>query len=212
MTAGPPLIPGGDEAREWAERELADPIYQAAEPSAFDRLAQAVFRFFADLLSGLNPGSLGPWLSTLVVGVVVVLLVVAILIWGLPRLTARSAGRAALFDDGDTLTAAELRRAAEAAAAGGDWGGATVLRTRAVARSLAERTIVEIEPGATVHRFAAAATAAFPGEHAALNAIADDFDDVRYLERPGTADAYARVAELDARLQAATPVLDEALA
>ena len=32
-------IPDADEAREWAERELADPVYRAAEPTAFDRAA-----------------------------------------------------------------------------------------------------------------------------------------------------------------------------
>ena len=92
----------------------------------------------------------------------------------------------------------------------GQWDAATVLRTRAIARGLVERTITEIEPGATVHRFARAATVAFPGEASALDALADDFDDVRYLRRLGTADAYERARLLDERLQRATPVLDDA--
>lgn len=205
-----PLVPDGDEARRWAEQELSDPVYRTAEPTAFDRAARAVAEFIGNLFSGDLSALSGPWLTIAIALVVAALAVAAVLVWGLPRFAARSRGRAALFDADDTLTAAELRRDAEATAARGEWDAATVLRTRAIARALAERTVLEVEPGATVHRFARAATAAFPREREALDLLADDFDDVRYLHRRGTADAYERARALDERLQRTTPLLDEA--
>lgn len=202
-----PLVPDGDEARRWAEQELSDPVYREAEPTAFDRLARAVVDFLGDLFSSDLGMLSGPWLAVMVAAVILAVAVIAIAIWGVPRLSARSRGRAGLFDEDDALTAAELRLAAESAAARDDWDSAIVLRTRAIARGLAERTVVEVEPGATVHRFAGAATAAFPGEREGLDAVADDFDDVRYLRRPGTAEAYDRVRGLDERLQRTAPLL-----
>ena len=57
----PPLTPDGDEARTWAERELADPAYDAAEPTALDRIAHAIGDFFATLFSTQLGGDWGPW-------------------------------------------------------------------------------------------------------------------------------------------------------
>lgn len=202
-----PLVPDGDEARRWAEQELSDPIYREAEPTAFDRLARAVVDFLGRLFTGDLGALSGPWLAVMVAAIIVAVAVIAIAIWGVPRLSARSRGRTGLFDEDDALTADDLRHAAESAAARDDWDAAIVLRTRAIARALAERTIVEIEPGATVHRFARAATTAFPGERDGLDAVADDFDDVRYLRRPGTTEAYDRVRGLDERLQRTSPLL-----
>lgn len=207
MTALAPLIPDGDEARRWAEHELGDPLYREAEPTAFDRAARAVGDFLGELFSGGLAGLSGPWLAAIVAGVVVAVVIVAIVVWGVPRRAARSRGRAGLFDADEAVPADLLRRDAEAAAARADWDAAIVLRMRTIARSLAERTVVETEPGATVHRFAAAAAAAFPDEAGELDAVADAFDDVRYLRRPGSADAYGRVAALDDRLRHAAPLL-----
>ena len=40
--AVPPLTPDGDEARRWAQEELSDPVYAAAEPTPLDRVARAI--------------------------------------------------------------------------------------------------------------------------------------------------------------------------
>lgn len=198
-----PLIPDGDEAREWAERELADTVYRVAEPTPFDRAARAVGDFFLSLFSGDVPAAFGPWLAVAVLVIVLAAIGVAVAIWGRPRRAARAQAAAALFGDAERRSAADLRRAAEGEAAGGRWEAAIVLRFRALARSLSDRTIVPATPGTTVHGFARSAARAFPGETEALTRAADVFDDVRYLRRPGTPDAYALVASLDERLAAA---------
>ncbi|MFH8250775.1 DUF4129 domain-containing protein [Microbacterium sp. B2969] len=206
----PPLTPDGEEARRWAEEELSKPVYAEAQPTLFDRVSRAVGDFFAQLFSTQLDGG---WASTfaVVAAVVVVLLIVAaFLVWGVPRATHRSrVAVAELFGESDVRPAAELRAAAEAHAARGEWDEAIVLRFRALARGLAERGVVETPPGATVHGFARQAARAFPGSGAELEAAAVAFDDVRYLRRPGTAELYRRVAAVDAAVAASRPLLAE---
>lgn len=201
-----PLIPDADEARRWAEQELADPVYRAAEPTWFDRAAQSVVDAVVSLFSGDLPPGAGPALAVGALVLIAALLVVALLIWGRPRRLVRSRDAVDLFGEPEGRTAAELRRAAAAAADDGRWEEATVLRLRALARGLSERVLVEPAPGATVHAFARAAAAVFPGEADALARAADLFDDVRYLRRPGSPAGYAQLAALDERLIAARPV------
>jgi len=198
-----PLIPDGDQARGWAEDELARDIYRVTEPTPFDRFARAVGEFLADLFTGELPGEFAPWLAVVVVLLIVAIVVAAILIWGRPRAVARSRRTAVPFGRAEHLSATELRRGAETAAGAGDWDGAIVLRFRAVARGLAERTLLDPVPGTTVHGFSRAAGALFPAERSALDRAADAFDDVRYLRRPGTEAAYRDLAALDARLDRA---------
>ncbi|MBN9213143.1 MAG: DUF4129 domain-containing protein, partial [Microbacterium sp.] len=84
-----------------------------------------------------------------------------------------------------------------AAADRGDWDAAIVLRFRSFARGLSERGIVDPPPGATARAFARTAGATLPSLEGPALAAASVFDDVRYLGRPGTADAYALVRRLD---------------
>jgi len=199
----PPIAPDPDEARRWAEEELSGALYREAEPTPIDRFARGVIDAIASIFAGRVPESLGPWLAVGAIAVVLALILVAILIWGRPRLAARSRAPIALFGEDEARTAAELRAEAEACAARNAWDEAIVLRVRAIARGLAERTIVEPEPGATVHRFARDAARAFPSYRAELTSLARSFDDVRYLRRPGSAEAYAAARTLDDQLAAA---------
>lgn len=193
------LLPDADEAREWAERELSDPAYQAAEPTPIDRLARAVVDFFGELLRNSANGEWGPPALIVLALILAVGIIIGILIWGRPRALARAQPPArALFDEDDGRSAEELRRDAEAAAARGEWDAAIVLRFRAFARGLTERGLVDPPPGATVHTFARAAAAALPALGAGLDNAASLFDDVRYLRRPGTEKSYRVVADLDA--------------
>lgn len=204
--SGIPLVPDGDEAREWAERELSDPVYREAEPTALDRAARAVADFFAGLFSSDTQGPWGLVLVLIATAVVVVVILGAFLVWGLPRSTKRApAPTATLFGDADDRTAAQLRVAAAAHAAAGEWDDAIVVRFRALARGLTERGIVDTPPGATVHAFARAAGRAFAAFQAPLEDAATAFDDVRYLRRPGSPDLYARVADVDDAVGSAAP-------
>ena len=208
--AVPPLTPDGDEARDWAERELSDPVYDIAEPTPFDRIARAVGDFFASLF---NPEVSGAWGSTfaLVAAIVVVVVIVAaFLIWGMPRASRRAAAPASvLFGESEHRSAAELRAQAEAHARAADWQAAIVLRFRALARGTAERGVVDPPPGATVHAFARAAGRVFPSLGDRVERAATVFDDVRYLRRPGTAELYAVVASVDDAVASARPVVRE---
>jgi hypothetical protein len=206
----PPLTPDGDEARRWAEEELSDPSYDIAEPTPFDRIARAIGDFIASLL---NPDVSGGWGSTfaLVAAIVVVVIIVAaFLVWGVPRVTRRSAPRTPLlFGDTEHRSAAELRDAAADRARASDWDAAIVLRFRALARGCLERGVVDPPPGATVHAFARAAARAFPALAIRLEDAATAFDDVRYLRRPGTAELYRLVAGVDDAVAAARPAARE---
>ncbi len=202
-----PVDPDADEARELLINELAKPQYQAAKPTLFDQLAQA----FWDWLNSLTIGGVeGP--PALGLGIILVLvaaaIVVAILVFGLPRLNRRSAVAGSLFGDDDTRDAASLRRDAEAAAAAGDWATAIAEMFRAVARGLAERTVLTTTPGTTASGFATRAGVAFPSLTEEFLASARSFDEVRYLGRAGTREQYEAVAALESRARGLRPTLE----
>jgi len=201
-----PVTPGPDEAREWAERELADPAYDAAQPTVIDRIAQAIGEFLDRLFNSSVGGEWSPVLGVVVLVVIAALVVGALLIWGRPRLAHRvSAASTALFGEDETRSAAELRASAEAHAAAGRWDQAVVERYRALARGLEERDVIDALPGTTARALAVRATESFPGQAAGLHAGAAAFDDVRYLRRRGTAQMYAGIAATDEEIARTRP-------
>lgn len=207
-----PVQPDGDEARRWLLDELAKQPYQASKPTPVDLAAQAFF----DWLSSLFRSQGDPTPTVLLVvalTVVVALVVIAVLLFGIPRANRRSrVAGAGLFGEDDRRTAAELRDAARAAAAAGDFSLAVLERYRALARGLHERTLVEVFPGTTAHAFAQEAAGVFPGEATELAHAADAFDGIRYAGRSGAREQAERVAALDDRLVAARPRLPEPVA
>lgn len=208
VVSAPPLTPDGDEAREWAERELADPVYEAAEPTLFDRMARAIGDFIASLFDVQLGGGWGSAIAIIAAIVFVAVVVAALLVWGVPRATRRAAtGVGELFGAREGRSAAELRRAAAQHADAGDWDAAVIVRFRALARGLIERDVVDVPPGATVHAFARAAARAFPARADELERAAAAFDDVRYLRRPGTRELYRVVADADDAIASERPLL-----
>ena len=209
MTALPfdvPVDPDAEQARRWVVDELSKSDYRAAQPTWFDRLAAAVRDWFASLDFGSvdGPPQLG---ALLIVLAVVAALVVAFLVFGLPRFGRKSGVTGDLFGEHDDRDSAAIRRAAESAAAAGDFDTAIVEMFRATARALAERTVVTTSPGTTAHDFAVRAAASFPDFADPLAAAAASFDGVRYLGRSGTAGEYAALAGLERALRAARPQL-----
>jgi hypothetical protein len=200
-----PVVPDAPDAREWLLEELSKPEYTAARPSLFDQLSQA---FFDWLMRLFQPGASVPldWLPVAIAGLVVAGLVTALLIWGLPRVNRRSRTSTGLFSDDDRRTAAELRSAAAAAASAGDWTLAVLEQFRAIARGLAERTIVRASPGTTAHDFTARASTTFPRFSDELAQAAEIFDRVRYLGEEGSSEDFDRLRVLDGRLQKESPV------
>ncbi|HWR85966.1 MAG TPA: DUF4129 domain-containing protein [Rhodoglobus sp.] len=204
-----PVDPEPPEARDWLIDELAKPEYQAAQPTLFDRISQAIRDWFASLqLADVEgPPAFG---LTIVLVLVAAVVVVAFLIFGLPRFNRRSAVAGTLFGDDDDRDAEAMRRAAQAAAAAGDHALATAEIFRALARGLAERGLVSTTPGTTAYGFAEHAGRVFPDAATDLAAAAVSFDDVRYLGRPGTPERYAELAALESRLRTARPRLQAA--
>ncbi|KQV24454.1 DUF4129 domain-containing protein [Yonghaparkia sp. Root332] len=202
-----PLEPDADEARELLLDELAKLEYAQAQPTWFDLLTQSIVEWFAGLRFG---GTGGLPIGVLIVGAVLIALAViaALLIYGLPRWRRRSTVLADLFGESDARTARELRRDAAAAAARDDWRTAIADRYRAIARSLDERTLVALLPGTTAHAVARQAAREFPDAAAELEAAADLFDGVRYLDHEGDRAGYERVRVLDDRLVRSSPLLE----
>lgn len=202
-----PVDPDAPEATQWLIDELSKAPYQAAQPTLFDRVAKAI----SDWLSSLQLGSAdGPPTVGLVVVIALVAgaLVVAFLLFGLPRLNRRSRVAGSLFGEDDARTAARIRQDAERAAAAGDYSTAVMEMFRAIARGLAERTIITTSPGTTARDFAARTGSTFPGLADRLADSAAVFDGVRYLDRTGTAEQYAAIAALENDLRSAKSPLD----
>jgi hypothetical protein len=205
-----PVDPDAGDARRRIIEELSKPEYEAARPTWFDRLSAAIGDWFASLRIGGD----GPlqWIVIVAIAVVVLaLLVTAFLVFGLPRLNRRARSSGALFGVDDARSAEQMRRAAADAASRSDWAAAIEETYRALARGLAERTILTTTPGTTALGFASRASAAFPGFAAELHSAASAFDAVRYLGGAGSEEAYLEVAALESALRTERPVLDGGL-
>jgi hypothetical protein len=197
----PPVDPDRPEAHDLLQEELLKPEYLQAKPTPWDN-------FIGDLTDWINHLTFGqaqgpPAFGLLIVVLVIVaLLVIAFFVFGLPRINRRSRVTGSLFGEDDARTAAQMRTAAEAAAAKSDYATAIAEMFRSIARGLAERTILSTSPGTTAHDFGARAALAFPQETRALADAALAFDDVRYLGRPGTPAQYDAIQRLERQLRA----------
>lgn len=196
-----PVDPSSPEAQEWLRDELARPEYQAAKPTWFDLASKAVQDWIASLFQG-PVGDAGPVLLLVVVLIIAGLIVAAFFLFGRPRMNRRSAlERRSLFGADELRSAADLRSSAERAARAGDWVTAIEEQFRAIAAALDERTLVRISPGTTATEFVQRAARVAPEEREALRAAARAFDEVRYLDRPGSESAFQALVALDQRLQ-----------
>ena len=200
-----PVDPDSGQARQWLIDELSKQEYLAAQPTLFDRIAKAVSDWFGSLFSHPTGGVAFPLLAVILV-VVVAAVVGAYFVFGPPRLNRRSSA-GVLFGVDDERDAATMRRAASAAAGAGDFTLAIEELFRAIARGLAERTLVQTSPGTTAHDFAARAGRVFPDSAAALASAADLFDGVRYLGGTGAEADYRLVERLERDLRDARPTL-----
>jgi hypothetical protein len=190
-----PLLPGPDEAREAAQRELSRAPYREAQGPWYLRLLQWVLNKLQELVeraSSRVPG--GGW--GLVVLTLLVLLLVAVVVVRL-RPTTRRGGPPGLFEGASERTAAEHRAEAERAAAAGDFGEAVQERFRAVVRELESRGVVDPRPGRTADEVAREAGSTVPVLADPLMRGARLFDDVRYGGRTVGNPAYQVVVELD---------------
>src|SRR5690606_34044389 len=170
-----PVDPDAPEARERLIRELSKREYAAAQPHWCERLASAACEWLSSLR--YEPGAGGQGLGVLlVVLLLVALLVAAFFIFGRPARSRRSRVTGELFGDDDQRDAAAMRRAAERSASAGLWDDAVTDMFRAIARGLAERTVVTTLPGTTAQDFPERASRVFPEHGTAVTASDDDLD------------------------------------
>jgi Domain of unknown function (DUF4129) len=204
------LVPdpiGRDQARELARRELDKPIYHRDEPSVLDRFFDRVREWLDSLFQhaqGPGAGGGGRGVIAMIVIVVLILAVIGLLLWWARGGRNTRSERDALLDAAPSA-AKDHRALAERHAAAGEWAEAIRERLRAIARGLEERVILDPRPGRTADELAAEAGLALPEHAGELAQGVRVFDDVWYGDRPGTADGYARLKQLDERVQAAKP-------
>jgi len=197
VVSGIPVDPDAETARRWATEELLDPVYHE-QRSLLSRLLD----WIAELLSGLRtPAVFDPIAILVVVGVIAAVIAVAFLVAGPVRVSRRGGADRSVLADDDTRTAAEIRAAADTAAAAGDWATAVLERFRAIVRGLEERTVLDERAARTAHEAALAAAARLPALAAELVAAGRTFDDVAYGDEPATAQDEVRLRGLDARVQ-----------
>jgi hypothetical protein len=208
----PPLDPTAQQARQQLLDELAKPGYAQARPTLWDDFITWLQKFLDGLQPKGNPAGGGLDIApAFIILILLAALVVAFLVFGVPRLNRRSKAVGALFGDDDERDSVTLRRAAERAAASGDFATAIAEAFRSIARGLSERSVLATFPGTTAHGFAQQAAASFPASGDGLRAAADSFDGVRYLDAPGTEEEWIAIADLERRLRSAKPLLEGAL-
>lgn len=203
MRADLPVVPDRDTAREWLSSELQRPEYAERE-SLLQRLISWVLEWFQSI-EWPAAALMGPQLGIIVAVIAAVVLLIAWLIAGPVQLGRNRARSAEVLDTDDARTAAQMRAAADAAAASGDWRTASAERFRAVVRSMEERVIIEPRPGRTAQEAAADAGLRLPAQAAGLHAGADLFDGVEYGDRVATSADDADLRALDAAVTAARP-------
>jgi hypothetical protein len=198
----PVLAPGRDEARQWAEDELADPVYQESDLTLLERLGRA-FNDLLDQLFGAAGAVQSPWLLFGVIALVILLVV--LISW---RVRRGSGGSLRVPRHEVNLTIAgldpdELRARARRAAAAGEWNLAVQEGVRALMAALARSGEIDIGTASTASELARAAAAARPDHAASLVAAGAVFDAVTFGEGSADEATYRRIEALDGRLHGA---------
>ena len=198
------LDPTPAEAREWLSRELHRSDYQDPWLDSVIRWIVDHVRTFLDGASNLANSGVSP-----IITVLVALVVIALLVWVLPKVrresvVARSNG--AVLED-LAITAGTYRDLAAQAFRDGRFDDAALDGFRAIAKDMSDRTLLDDAPGRTAHEVSLALAQPFPDHADRLARAADAFDSVRYGHRRATADQAGEVQRLDAELVKTRPVL-----
>lgn len=196
-------LPGRDEARDAAVRELSDPIYAADDPSWPEQAVRWLLSRLRDLIDAAAAVAPGGYGGLLVLAVLVVLAVIAVR-WRLGPVERVATGGRALFEAGPR-SAADHRRAADAHAGRREWAEAVRERLRAIVRDLEERELLDPQPGRTAGEAAAAAGRLLPGLAADLGSAATAFDEVSYGGRTASAATDGQLRTLDDAVRRARP-------
>lgn len=193
------------EARQAARKELAQQIYQQAEPSLAERGLMRLLEFLSGLLDDAGRMSPGGYIGLLVLLLLLVAAVIAFRLKLGPL--SRSAEQGEALFVGGSRASADYRAAADAHAAAGRWAEAVRERLRAVIRSLEERDLLEPRPGRTADEAAREAGAVLPECANSLLRAAQTFDEIWYGGRSARPEADQHLRQLDAQVRAARPLV-----
>ena len=205
--AAVPVDPSAEEAREWMRRELAKPEY-ADDRSLLQRAIDWVSELISDLLAR-GTGGLPGWVLPVALAVAAALVALLLIVKVRREPGAGGAGRRGAVLDGMQVDADAYRARARAAYESGDADAATMDWFRAIAAGAAERVIIDDNPGRTAHEVSVALAGIFPEEAGALARAADQFDAIRYGDARVDATVARFVGDLDGRLAAARPFVQQ---
>ncbi|RNI22160.1 DUF4129 domain-containing protein [Flexivirga caeni] len=199
---GAPLTPDGKTAHGWLQHELAKPVY-ADQRTLLQRLWDWATSHLQDLLNGV-----GSALPTYVL-VPLLVLIIALVVFGLTRLRGNFAGgRGAATEGvlaGVELSAEQLRQRAARAEVEGKHAAAYLDFFRAVARRAEERALLLPQPGRTAHEVGIELAPFFPGSVGELASAATHFDAIRYGAADANASDVDRIRALDQGIEHARP-------
>jgi hypothetical protein len=172
-----------------------------------DSLQDRLQQWLGDLWERLLHGAQGANGSSTAVGIALAVVVTALLMVTLPRLRrdrARRVGARGVLDTAG-VTADDLRRRAETAAAEGRHGDALADAVRALVRRAVERGVLDESPGRTTGEVLALVASAFPAHTVDLRTAAGRFDAVVYGRHEVTALESSETLGLDDRLRRERP-------
>jgi len=185
-------------AREDARHELSKAVYHRYDDPWPVRAFRWVMHQISQLLDHATRHTPGGGLGALLI-VVIVLVLLAVARWRLGPMQRQHRTAAPLLTDAGT-SAADHRRLAERAAAGGDWTEAVRERMRAVARELEERDVVDARPGRTATELAREVAVEVPAIAAPVQQAVATFEAVVYGHRRATRESYDVLVAADAVL------------
>jgi len=187
--------------QQLARSELGKRMYHPGVP-----LTVRIENWLSRLLHTAGVNVPAGWWALVALAALLVLAVAVILARIGPVARSRARARDPLLG-GSQLSAADHRESAQRLAAAGDFTAAIVESVRAIAVELEERGLLAPRLGRTADELAAEASGPWPAHAAGFRDAARLFDDVRYGGRPGTADGYQRLRDLDAAIRAARPAV-----
>lgn len=183
------------------EQELLGSGYQ-------DPWLASVIRWVIDHLRALLDGASQLAGVSPLITVLVALVVIALLVWVLPRVRRESVAAApggTVLED-LRITPGTYRDRAAQAFAEGRYDDAVLDGFRAIAKDMSDRTVLDDSPGRTAHEVSLALAPPFPDHADRLSHAANVFDAVRYGHRSATSDQAGQVMQLDADLVRTRPV------
>lgn len=198
-----PVTPDAEQARRWAQEELAKKEYIDGRPGLLSRILDWIRNFLDELLSGVASPQ-GAW--GLVILVIVIALVIAVIVFLVrPSIRRRKIASIAVFEGAAQLSAQQHRQRARSAADSGDFGTAVFEQFRALVRSGEERDLLFSTTGRTAQEITHELSLAFPSHADQLVKGGLIFDAVRYGRSEAQQQMFADLLELDKELLVARP-------